>query len=360
MRLSPFDPWIAATIGCPGPHPDPTALETWQLAALRRTIAHAAATSPFYRKTLAGLPPDFPRTLGDLASLPTTRPEELVTGAMRFLCVSQDDVVRMVTVATSGTTGSPKRLAFDDHDLAATLDCFRVTMTTLSRPGDTVLVMFPTTVPNSVGDLIMRCLPLYGATGVAGDPTGDPETLAETLRRHKPQCMIVATSQLVRGKDDPAVVTAARNCLRSMVFASEYLPREWKGALTAGFGCPVFDYYSATEMGYGGGMECEADNGYHLREADHYFEVVDISSDRPLPPGEVGEVVFTTLSRRAMPLVRYRTGDAARMLPGPCPCGSPLRRLGPILGRIERQGTVRIIQPPKGTVNRPCSNSSPA
>lgn len=354
MRLSPFDPWIAAAIGGAGPHPDPEVLTAWQLAAIRRTVAWAAARSPFYRRRLAGLPPGFPRTLDELADLPTTAPEELAAGMPGFLCVSQDEVVRMVTVATSGTTGPPKRLAFDADDIAATLDCFRVTMTTLSRAGDTVLVLFPSKVPDSVGDLILRCLPLYGARGVAGDPSGDPRALAEDLRRHRPQCMIAAASQLVRGLDDPDLAQAARGCLRTMVFASQFLPREWKGLLRQRWGCPVFDYYSATEMGYGGGMECEADSGYHLREAHHFFEVLDMETGRPLPPGEIGEVTFTTLSRRAMPLVRYRTGDAARMLPGPCPCGSPLRRLGPILGRIDRTGgRARIVQPQKGTANRP-------
>jgi phenylacetate-CoA ligase len=355
MQLSPFDPWIAATIGGAGPHPDPAALAAWQLRALRRTITHAAAKSPFYRQRLAGLPPGFPQTLDQLVEVPTTSPEELATEHMRFLCVSQDAVVRMVTVATSGTTGSPKRLAFDAADIAATLDCFRVTMTTLSRPGDTVLVMFPAQVPDSVGDLIMRCLPLYGAQGVTGDPRGDPGRLAEDLLRHRPQSMIVAASQLAQAKDDPLVTQAARQTLRSVVFASEPLPRAWKIDLAARWGCSVFDYYSATEMSYGGGMECEADSGYHLREADHYFEVLDLTSGHPLPPGEVGEVVFTTLTRQAMPLVRYRTGDAARMLPGPCPCGSPLRRLGPIVGRIDRTtGSPRIVNPAKGKANRPC------
>ncbi|MHC1713080.1 MAG: DVU_1553 family AMP-dependent CoA ligase [Solidesulfovibrio sp.] len=355
MQLSPFDPWIAAAIGGKGPHPDPDALAAWQLRALRRTIAHAATSSSFYRQRLAGLPPDFPRSLDQLTEVPTTAPEELTADHLRFLCVSQDAVVRMVSVGTSGTTGPPKRLAFDADDIAATLDCFRVTMTTLSRPGDTVLVMFPAHVPDSVGDLILRCLPLYGARGVAGDPRGDPGRLAEDLLRHQPQCMIVAASQLALAKDDPLVATAARQTLRSVVFASEPLPRDWKVALGACWDCSVFDYYSATEMGYGGGMECEADSGYHLREADHYFEVLDPMTGHPLPPGQVGEVVFTTLTRKAMPLIRYRTGDAARMLPGPCPCGSPLRRLGPIIGRIDRTtDRPRIINPAKGKANRPC------
>jgi len=354
VELSPFDPWINSLIGGTGPLVDPQALATWQLAALRRTIAQARTNSPFYRTRLAGLAGDFPRSLDDLHAAPTTKPDELTDDPLRFLCVSQDAVARMVTVRTSGTTGAPKRLAFDEADLAATLDCFRVTMTTLSKAGDTVLVLFPAQVPDSVGDLILRCLPLYGARGVAGDPSGDPGKLAAELTRHKPDCLIAAPSQLARAKDDPAVGQAARACLRTMVFASDYLPRHWKGEIQARFGCPVFDYYSATEMSYGGGMECQADCGYHLREADHYFEVLDLSTDTHLPPGELGEVVFTTLSRRAMPLVRYRTGDAARMLPGPCPCGSRLRRLGPILGRIERHnGAVRIMQPPKGKTDRP-------
>lgn len=354
MRLSPFDPWINAAIGGRGPNPDPQALADWQLAALRRTIAHAAARSPFYRERLAGLAPDVLPTLDALAALPTTGADELAAAPLRFLCVSQDAVARMVTVNTSGTTGPPKRLAFDADDLAATLDCFRVTMTTLSEPGDTVLVLFPAHVPDSVGDLILRCLPLYGARGVAGDPRGDPATFADELRRHRPQCLIAAPSQLAAARDDPAVAAAARDCLRSMVFASDFLPRAWKDAIGQRWGCPVFDYYSATEMGYGGGMECAADSGYHLREADHYFEVLDLATGQPAAPGELGEVVFTTLSRRAMPLVRYRTGDAARMLPGPCPCGSPLRRLGPIAGRIDRTGGIpRIINPAKGKANRP-------
>lgn len=354
MRLSPFDPWINAAIGGAGPHPDPDALADWQLRALRRAIAHAAGSSSFYRKRLSGLPPGFPRTLDELALAPATTPAELAADHRPFLCASQDEVVRMVTVATSGTTGQPKRLAFDAADIAATLDCFRVTMTTLSRAGDTVLVTFPAWVPDSVGDLILRCLPLYGARGVAGDPGGDPAVLAGELRRHRPQCLIAAPSQLAAAKDDPAVAEAARGTLRDMVFASDFLPRHWKAELTAAWGCRVFDYYSATEMGYGGGMECAADSGYHLREADHYFEVLALDGDRPLPPGELGEVAFTTLTRRTMPLVRYRTGDAARMLPGPCPCGSPLRRLGPIVGRIDRSGAVpRIVNPPKGKANRP-------
>jgi phenylacetate-coenzyme A ligase PaaK-like adenylate-forming protein len=90
-----------------------------------------------------------------------------------------------------------------------------------------------------------------------------------------------------------------------------------------------------TEMGHGGGVECEALDGYHLREADLYFEVVDYKTGEACPDGDTGEVVFTTLTRQGMPLVRYRTGDIARMITQPCPCGSILKRMDYVKGRWD-------------------------
>jgi hypothetical protein len=88
-------------------------------------------------------------------------------------------------------------------------------------------------------------------------------------------------------------------------------------------------------MGLGGGVDCEAHAGYHLREPDLYLEVVDPSTGQVLPEGAPGEIVLTTLTRRGMPLVRYRTGDLSRLVPGPCPCGSALRRLARVRGRTD-------------------------
>jgi phenylacetate-coenzyme A ligase PaaK-like adenylate-forming protein len=93
-------------------------------------------------------------------------------------------------------------------------------------------------------------------------------------------------------------------------------------------------------MGHGGGLECEALDGYHLREADLYFEVIDYETGEARPDGDVGEVVFTTLTRQGMPLIRYRTGDIARIIPQPCPCGSILRRMDRVRGRWN--GLVRL------------------
>ena len=284
--------------------------------------------------------------------LPFTTAADLTTDYGRFLTVSQDAVARMVTLATSGTTAAPKRVAFTEADIEDIRHFFHLGIATLVEPGDTVLILMPGQRPASIGDLLCQTLPRLDARGVLGDPTGDPVRLAEALRAHRPEVLVAAPSQIVRALDDPDVC-AASDCLRAVLLSAEALPPGWKPLLAERFGARVFDHYGATEMGYGGGVECEAQNGYHLRETELFFEVVDIETGASLPPGELGEVVFTTLTRRGMPFVRYRTGDAASMLPGPCLCGSRLRRLGPIVGRIERTDSgPRIVNPAKGTASR--------
>jgi phenylacetate-coenzyme A ligase PaaK-like adenylate-forming protein len=87
-------------------------------------------------------------------------------------------------------------------------------------------------------------------------------------------------------------------------------------------------------------VECHAQDGYHLREADLLAEIVAPKTGNPIPDGVSGEVVFTTLTRRAMPLIRYRTGDVARFLPELCPCRSTLRHLGKVQGRLVNGATL--------------------
>ena len=112
-----------------------------------------------------------------------------------------------------------------------------------------------------------------------------------------------------------------------MLLSADYVSPACRELLKESWGCAVFEHYGMTETGLGGAVSCEAHYGYHPREADLLFEIVDPATGRPLPPGERGELVFTTLTRRAMPLIRYRTGDFSRFFPEPCPCGTGLLTL---------------------------------
>jgi phenylacetate-coenzyme A ligase PaaK-like adenylate-forming protein len=88
-----------------------------------------------------------------------------------------------------------------------------------------------------------------------------------------------------------------------------------------------------TELGYGGGIECEEHQGYHIFESDFYAEIVNPETGVAVPEGTWGELLVTTLRRKGMPLIRYRTGDLTRLIPGSCRCGSALRRLDQIRAR---------------------------
>jgi phenylacetate-CoA ligase len=127
--------------------------------------------------------------------------------------------------------------------------------------------------------------------------------------------------------------------LKSALLTTDHVPNAIARAVEHAWACRVYNHYGMTEMGLGGGVECQARRGYHLREADMYFEIVNPATGEPLADGETGEVVFTTLTRRGMPLIRYRTGDLSRFIPGECPCGTTLKTLE----RIRRRASGQVV-----------------
>ncbi len=128
--------------------------------------------------------------------------------------------------------------------------------------------------------------------------------------------------------------------IKTVLLSADYVPAAIVREIEHAWGCHVFNHYGMTEMGLGAAVDCKALSGYHVREADLYFEIIDPETGYPLPDGETGEVVFSTLTRTGMPLIRYRTGDLSRFVPEPCPCGTILKRLDWVRGRID--GSVRL------------------
>ncbi|MTJ93413.1 MAG: phenylacetate--CoA ligase [Desulfovibrio sp.] len=346
-----MDVWLAVQCGATASCELPEKLAQMQLRLLRSTVEQAMRGA-FYATRLQGRVSEFTR-LEDLTRLPFTTAEDLRNWG-DFLCVSQGDVQRMVTLHTSGTTGQPKRLAFTDADLARTRDFFAVGMSQLVRAGQRLAVLLPGAErPDGVADLLRQALVSAGVEVVAPPAqvhmSSQPgESLVQWIEQAEAHCLVAAPAQLA--------------CLLGWFFSAG--PKKIAGVLSSAepldvalgqslrqvWQCEVLDHYGLTETAYGGAVECAAHNGFHVRELDVLIEIVDISGHKVLPVGEAGEVVITTLQREAMPLVRYRTGDVARLLPGPCDCGSPLLRLGPVLGRIERPAgaSPRIVCPSKG------------
>ena len=358
--LTPLDPWIAgivaanvpddatdlAAAGAPGgpvarlraPAPgagpvDRRQLEAYQLRRVRETVALAQERSAFYRRLLspAGGATSV-ETLADLARLPLTTAEDLRANPLAFLCVSQAEIRRVVTLQTTGTTGSPKRLFFTEADQALTVAFFQVGMSTFTQPGDRVLILLPGRTPGSVGDLLATALANIGAVPVPHGLVEDPVRTARIAREARATVIVGVPTQvlgLVRASPDAPMPE-----VHSILMSTDHVPKAIARAVEEACGCRVYDHWGMTETGLGGGVDCEARRGYHVREADLLLEVLDPASGIAVADGEPGEIVLTTLTRVGMPLVRYRTGDRGRWIPGPCPCGTGLRTLAHVTTRL--------------------------
>ena len=334
MSRPTLDGWIAGKLGGPFTR---AALEAYQLEALNETLAHARQNSRFYRDRLpqGGLP-----ALSALSALPLTEPAALYEDPYAFLCVSPRAVERIVSTETSGSGGKKKRVFFTAEDLELCVDFFDHGMRLMVDEGDRVGILFPAAAPASVGDQLAKGLTRLGAAPLPlFDLVGDLPRLAETIRREGVRFLAGFPTLLA------ALAEAAPDLpIRGVLLSADYVSPACRELLRARWGAELFEHYGMTEMGLGGAVSCEAHRGCHIREADLLFEIVDPVTGAPLPPGERGEIVFTTLTRRATPLIRYRTGDFSRFLPGPCPCGTALLTLDwvgdrGIRKRIPIQGT---------------------
>jgi phenylacetate-coenzyme A ligase PaaK-like adenylate-forming protein len=262
-----------------------------------------------------------------------TTADDLREDPLAFLCPSQAAVARVVTLQTSGTTRAPKRIFFSGSDLETNLDFFHHGMTTLAKPGDRVLILLPGERPDNVGDLLRRALARMDAQGIVADPGTDAGTLPGDMVRSPVDAVVGMPLQvLALARLAGAMGTQSP---RSVLLTGDTVPRAVVTALRRIWRCQVCQHYGMTETGLGGGVECAAMDGCHLREADLYVEIIDPHTGQQTAPGTIGEIVITTLAREAMPLVRYRTGDLGRLIDAPCPCGSVLRRLQPVHGRLR-------------------------
>ncbi len=333
--MTPLEGWTAARLGLVGKRLDRRLLESYQLEKLAATIRFAAANSPFYRKHLGRNAAEGLRTLADLTGLPFTDAADLRRYGSQMVCVSQSQINRVVTLDTSGTVGDPKRLWFTAEDQNLTVDFFQSGMSTLTRPGDRVLILLPGRRPGSVGALLAQALAGADMTPLPYEWSGNLADAASFLQHERVDSVVGSPVQVLAMARFSAEQGGTFPCPRTVLLSTDYAPRSLIREVERIWNCRVFDHYGMTEMGLGGGVECEAHAGYHLREADLFFEIVDPQTGERLPDGCEGEVVFSTLTRRGMPLIRYRTGDLSRFLPESCGCGSVLKRLDRLGGRMD-------------------------
>ena len=335
MHKTRLEAWIASKIlGEPEPcNLTGEDIRRFQLEKLRKTVGYARSQSPFYAERLRDFGPERLGDLKDLREFPFTTSEDLEEEGPGFLCGSQSEIERIVTLQIPGATGKPRRVFFTQDDLELTTDFFHHGMATIVEPGMKVLILMPGDRPGTVGDLLVQALERMGAQGIVHGLVQDPGRVIHEILHHRIDSLVGIPAQMLSiiRHEDAGSIPGGR--IRSVLLSSDYVSSAIVQELEAFWGCRVVNHYGTTEMGFGGALQCHMANGYHVREADLYFEIVDPSSGEPQPPGRRGEIVFTTLSRKGMPLIRYRTGDLTRYLPGSCPCGTVLPLLETVRGR---------------------------
>jgi phenylacetate-coenzyme A ligase PaaK-like adenylate-forming protein len=186
-----------------------------------------------------------------------------------------------------------------------------------------------------VGDLLAIALQRLGAQPIKHGVGRDISETLDVMNQEQVKGLVgIPTQVLVLAR------YGERLTLKSVLLTTDHVPDAIARAVEHAWDCRVYNHYGMTEMGLGGGVECQARRGYHLREADLYFEIVNPVTGEPVAEGETGEVVFTTLTRRGMPLIRYRTGDISRFIPGDCPCGTTLKTLERVRQRASGDITI--------------------
>lgn len=314
-----IDAWTLAQTGLG--QPDERALRRWQLARLAETVGRIRLHSRFQANRLRSFD-------GTLESLPFSWPSEVAADPLAFLCVPQGQVARATTVCTSGTTGPKKRIFFTEGDLERTVAFFALGMTMLVEAGQDVLILMGADTEHSIARLLQAAVGRLGARARIGDLAWDAtETLAAA---RSAQCIVGLPAELLYlCRKDSALRP------RTVLLSADYVPECIVQTLRSRWGCRVFTHFGMTETGFGCAVQCEAGEGHHVRHPELLLEVVDPDTGQPLPPGRSGELVVTTFAQEAMPLLRYRTGDRARLVDAPCPCGGVLPRLGRVGGRRE-------------------------
>lgn len=313
-------------------------LQKLQLERLQNTVRHCM-NSPFYKKRFEenGLTPDSIKSLDDLKKIPFTTKQDLRdTYPFGMASVPLDKCVRLHS--SSGTTGKPTVILHTQRDLDQWANAVARCLWMVGLRPDDVF-------QNSSG---------YGMfTGGLGFQYGAeklgmltvPAAAGNTLRQLKfikdfgttaLHAIPSYASRLFEVMQEQGVDPRRDTKLKTLVIGAEPHSEETRRRIEDMLGVKAYNSFGMSEMcGPGVAFECPEQNGLHIWEDYYIVEIVDPETLEPVPDGEVGEMVLTTINREAMPLLRYRTRDLTRILPGECPCGRHHMRLDRMQGRSD-------------------------
>ena len=314
------------------------ALEKLQLERLQKTVRHCM-NAEFYREKFAelGITPDDIQSLDDMRRLPFTTKEDLRDHyPFGLSCVPMRECTRLHS--SSGTTGNPTVVLHTQKDLDEWANAVaRCLWMVGSRPDDVFqnsagYGMFTAGLGFQYGAERVGMLTVPAAAGNTTRQIKFIKDFGTTVLHAIPSY----ASRIYEVMKEEGVDPRRDTKLRVLCIGAEPHSEEQRRRIEQDLGVKAYNSYGISEMmGPGVAFECEEQNGLHIWEDYFIVEIIDPVTLEPVKEGEIGELVITTINREAMPLLRYRTRDLTRLLPGTCPCGRSHRRLARLQGRSD-------------------------
>ncbi|MBR2625000.1 MAG: phenylacetate--CoA ligase [Lentisphaeria bacterium] len=331
---------------CAADFMDIASLRDVQLSRLQKIVAHAYKNVEFFRNRMdeKGITPEDIKSLTDIQKLPFSKKVDLRDTYPFGLCaVPMSEVVRLH--ASSGTTGKPIVVAYTKEDLEVWSEVMSrgLAGAGLSK-NDIIQIAYgyglftgglgahygcetlgATVVPASVGNTQRQVMLMrdFGVTGICCTPSYFLHLIEQA---------------------DIYGIDMRELPVRVGIFGAEPWSQGMREQLEKGAGIEAFDIYGLSEIiGPGVAIECSEHSGMHVFEDHFYPEIIDPDTGEVLPDGEFGELVLTTLSKYAMPMIRYRTRDLTRIIAEPCKCGRTIRRIDRISARSDDMFIIRGV-----------------
>ncbi|MBC8528082.1 phenylacetate--CoA ligase [Christensenellaceae bacterium NSJ-44] len=306
-----------------------------QFKKFKKQLDYVLKNSPFYQKMFAGIEAADIKTPEDIRKLPLSNKGDLrEVYPLGLQAVPDEEVVRIHS--SSGTTGQPIIIPYTANDVDVWGEMFKRCYEVAGITRQDRIQITPGYGLWTAGIGFQNGCEKLGAMAIPMGPGNTEKQLkmmvdlkSTVLASTSSYALLLAEQVQARGMKDHI-------CLRKGIIGSERWGDKMRARIVNELGIEIYDIYGLTEV-YGPGIsiDCSLHSGLHYWDDYLYFEIIDPQTLEPVPDGKYGELVITTLCKEGAPLIRYRTHDMTRLLPGQCPCGLPYPRHDRIIGRTD-------------------------
>ena len=318
-------------------------MKEFQFELIKAQLKKLTSMDCFYQKKLEGVDVDAIQSQEDFEKLPFTWKGDLREAyPLGLMAVPEEEIVRIHS--SSGTTGTPVIIPYtrkDVEDWAVMFQrCYEMAgVTNLDR-----IQITPGYGLWTAGIGFQNGAERLGAMVIPMGPGNTDKQLRMMMDMKSTVLCATSSYALLLAEEIAKRGVGPKIHLKKGIIGSERWGEKMRRRIAAELGVQLFDIYGLTEVyGPGIGMSCEHECGMHMWDDYIYFEVVDPKTGQVLPDGEAGELVITTLRKQGAPLIRYRTHDLTRIIPGECPCGSPYPRIDTLIGRTDDMVKVKGV-----------------